>query len=277
MANLSITTAWNEASAFVRREAHLLFPIAFLLGSLPGAAAQLLAPQQPAPGQAPEAGAWMLAVFVSVLIGFVASLAISWLALRPGVSVGEALGRGFKRFLPMVAATMIVSIGVGLLMFLLAIVAVLVVPGAMQGLNNGGAPGPQATTAIGVTLLLVLPILIYIIPRLLLSTPVAAAEDVGPIAILRRSWQISSGNYWKLLGFLLLFILAYLVVSMAIGFVLGTLVVLAAGRPEPGTIAFLIILLLNAVVGAIVTMFFTATLARIYAQLTGGGVAEVFR
>jgi uncharacterized membrane protein len=126
-------------------------------------------------------------------------------------------------------------------------------------------------------LLLVLPILIYIIPRLLLSTPVAAAEDVGPIAILRRSWQISSGNYWKLLGFLLLFILAYLVVSMAIGFVLGTLVVLAAGRPEPGTIAFLIILLLNAVVGAIVTMFFTATLARIYAQLAGGGVAEVFR
>ena len=278
MANLSITAAWNEASAFVRREAHLLFPIAFLIGSLPAAAAQLLAPAPPPPGQAPEAGAWMFAVFASVLLGFIASLAISWLALRPGVSVGEALGRGLKRFVPMLLAMLIIGLGMGVLLFIAAVIAVLVVPGAMQGLNSGGAPGQEAATAIALALLLVAPVVIYIFPRLMLATPVAAAEEIGPLAILRRSWQLSAGNYLKLLGFLIMFIIAYLVVSMAVGFVLGVLVVLVAGRPDPGTIAFFIILLLNAVVQALVSMFFGATLARIYAQLTGGEtVAEVFR
>ena len=44
MANLSITEAWNETVAFVTREAHLLFPVSFLLIALPAGLAQLLAP-----------------------------------------------------------------------------------------------------------------------------------------------------------------------------------------------------------------------------------------
>ena len=42
MANLSITTAWNETVAFIAREARLVLPIAFLLLALPGAAMQLV-------------------------------------------------------------------------------------------------------------------------------------------------------------------------------------------------------------------------------------------
>ena len=34
MANLSITTAWNEAMEFFRREAGLILPVAFLLGGM---------------------------------------------------------------------------------------------------------------------------------------------------------------------------------------------------------------------------------------------------
>ena len=44
MANLSITTAWNETASFVQREARLLFPIAFLLIALPGGLFQMMLP-----------------------------------------------------------------------------------------------------------------------------------------------------------------------------------------------------------------------------------------
>jgi hypothetical protein len=277
MRDLSINTAWNEASAFVRREAGLLFPIVFLLGSLPGAAAQLLAPQQgstPTPG---EAGAWLLVFLAAILLGFIANLAIAYLALRPGRSVGEGLGRAGRRFLPMLGAMLIVSIAAGLLLFVLAMVVTLLMPGAAESMAAGGPPGPEALAAIGIVFLLMAPVLIYVAPRLVLMTPVAAVEEAGPLAIIRRSWQLSKGNFWKLLGFILLFVIVFIVITMAVSFVVGALVVLLVGRPDPGSLAMLIMLLIEAVIGAIFSMFFGATAARLYAQLAEDNVAEVFR
>ena len=77
MANLSITTAWNETASFVQREARLLFPIAFLLIALPGGLLQMLMPAT-VPGQPPEFGAWLLIVPVGIIAGMIGSISISF-------------------------------------------------------------------------------------------------------------------------------------------------------------------------------------------------------
>lgn len=278
MTNLSITTAWNESTAFVRREGHLLYPLAFLLLALPGAAMSLLGPQQqPQPGQVPEPGAWMLMLPVGAVLGLIGQIALSCLALRPGSSVGEALGRGGRRFLPALAALLLVAAGAGLLFFAVTVVVAVLMPEAARDLAAPGPPTQAELGALGLILLIIFPVAAFFGTRLSLMTPVAAAEDVGPIAIMRRSWSLSSGHFWKLLGFFILLGIVVLVAAMAVQFVFGSIIAVAAGRPEPGSLSFVLIVLLQAALNALFYMFIIAALSRIYVQLTGANVAEVFR
>ncbi|MEA3029058.1 MAG: hypothetical protein QOJ53_2436 [Sphingomonadales bacterium] len=264
MALLSISKAWEETADFARREARLLFPVAFLLMSLPGSILQAMAPVT-TPGKAPEAGLWLLFVPVAVVSSLIGGLAISYLALRPGASVGEALQIGLRRVLVLLGAALLVGIAAAVLMIpLILIIALLAAPGVV----------PPALAVIPI--LLMIPVLLLFWVRLILITPAAAAESIGPVALIRRSWQLTRGHYWRLLGFLLLVILVSLVVLMAVGAIGGILVYLVAGQPQPGSIAMFLVLLISALVQAVVSGLFTACIARIYAQLAGTGDQDVF-
>jgi hypothetical protein len=274
MANLSITTAWNETTAFVGRESRLLFPLAFMLVSLPMAAVGAIMPQ-PAPGQAVESGPWLLLLPVALLVSLIGNIAISYLALRPATSVGEAIGRGAQRFLPFLAAVLLLMAAGMILLFVVAIVMVVVVPGAVaQG--AGGVPGPAMLTAIGLTMLVLLPLLLFFGARLTLMTPVAAAEDGNPFAILARSWALTSGHTPKLIGVLLLVGLTVSILSFAVESVVGLAAVAALGSTAPGSTGAFLVQLVLAGLNMVVTAFVTVLIARIYAQLTGSTQAGVF-
>ena len=103
--------------------------------------------------------------------------------------------------------------------------------------------------------------------RLALLTPAAAAGAGGPIALIRRSWNLTRGHFWRLLGFLALALILSLFVLIAAGLIGGILVTLTLGRPEPGSAAMLLILLGAALLQAAVSGLFTAFVARLYAQL----------
>ena len=266
MAQLSISEAWNETAAFARREAQLLFPVAFLLMALPGAVMQLYTPQ-PVPGEMPEPGLWLAFVPVVIALSLIGTLAITHLALKPGSSVGEALQLGARRFLFLFGAALLVGIAAALLLLPLAVIA------AILGGATAGAPTPAA---VGLLLLLFLPVLAFFWVRLVLMTPVAAAEAGGSIAIIQRSWALTSGHFWPLLGFLILFLIVLLVLSIAVGAIGGLLIFAVAGPPEPGSLAMLILLLLSALVNAVVGALFAVVLARIYRQLAGADPAGVF-
>ena len=94
MATLSITQAWNETAEFVRREAGLLLPVSFMLLALPNALMELLILPPPMPGQAPEPAFGCCSSCCSSWPVLIGNVAISYLAIRPGSSVGEALRRG---------------------------------------------------------------------------------------------------------------------------------------------------------------------------------------
>lgn len=268
MAGLSITEAWNEAAAFVRREASLLLPIALLLIALPAVALQLVMPADTA--AEPNLALFVPVLLVTAALGMIGNIAIAWLALHPGRTVGEALGRGARRFLPLLGASLLVGLALGLAVVPFAV---------LVGVAGGAAGAGEEPAALALVVLLIFSVLaILFAVRLMLINAVAAGEDAGPIAILRRSWNLTRGHFWKLLGFILLIVIVAIVLVLAVQGVFGTLVILLAGQPEPGGTAAFLILLLSALVQAVITLFFTTLVARIYAQLAGrSGPAEDVR
>ena len=242
--SLSVSKAWDETAALARREARRLFPIAFVLLTLPSAFLQALAPVTQ-PGAVPRPGLWLAVVPLLIGASLIGALAISALALGEREHFRIAL----RRFLPLLGAALLVALSVALLMTLLILIAAAV---------------PQYTVR---PVLFALPILLYFWARLMLATPVAAAEGGGPVALIRRSWNLTRGHVWRLLGFLVLVLIVSLVVLIAAGAIGGILVTLVAGRPEPGSASLLIILLGSALLQAVIAGLFTVFVARIYAQL----------
>ena len=273
MASLSISRAWSETTAFVQREAGLVLPIAFLLVALPGAAMQYALPAPPQPAAVFDFETWMrdirtVLVFAPVVavLSLIGTIALSFLALRPGRTVGEALQVGGRRFIFLFLAWLLIALAL-----MIAILPLVLLVGAGMAAGSGPSPG-----------LVLLAPLIYVVLilaasiRLILATPVCAAESAGPIAILTRSWQLTRGHFWKLLGFVVLFWLAALVAIFAVSVMIGIVIAIAVGPPVPGSTGAFVVLLLTAVLQAIVTCLFTTMVSRIYAQLAGLGQDEIF-
>ncbi|MFN3389846.1 MAG: hypothetical protein ACK40O_13065 [Allosphingosinicella sp.] len=269
MQKLSITQAWNETAVFVKRDLGPLFTIAFALMALPSIIMQALAPQ-PTPEDPDVGAAFLLLLPVVIVLSLVGSIAITALALRRETVVGSAIAHGFRRFLPLLGASLLIGIAAMLVM-------IPVILAAGISLEDLTAPTPAAVGGLMLAMLVLFVVFIAIWVRLMLMTPVGTNEPVGPIAIIRRSWALTAGHFWKLLGFVLLFGIAAVVVMMVITMVIGIVIGLVAGAPEPGSLSGLLLLIVGGVLNAAFVVFFTTMIARIYAQLAGAGTdAAVF-
>jgi hypothetical protein len=267
---LSLNDAWNDTAAFVKREWRLLAPIALLLNALPMAFAMAMMPKL-SPQTGIEPGLWLIAVPVAAFIGIVGKIAICFLAMSSGRSVGEGLKRGLSRFLPLFALYLLVGLAVGLLFVIVSIISGLLFSGA-----GTQPPSRGALTGIGVLLVLVMgPVLLVISVRLMMAAPVAAAEEGGPITILKRSLDLTRPVFWPLLGFLILTTILSVVIQMAASAIVGIPILLVAGPPDGG-ISQALLLLVGAVVSTLVTVYLTTMVARIYLRLAGRPNADVF-
>jgi len=254
--SLSIGTAWTETAAIAKREARRLFPIAFLLLSLPAALLQLIAPVT-APGRLPEGGLWLSFVPVVLIAGLIGALAISRLALCAGEGAGAAFAHALRRFVPLLGALLLV----GLPGAMLAMAAVLL---------TSVAANPVFSMLAQLVLLI---LLLFVWIRLMLLTPAAALEPIGPAQLLARSWRLSAGNFWRLFAVLLAVAVLSILALMAAGAVGGIAVGLAAGQPQPSTLVTVLVLLVSALLQGAISGLFTAFIARLYAQLAGDGPA----
>jgi hypothetical protein len=263
MALMTIAEAWNQTSAFVRREARLLFPLAFVMVAIPQAMVQSLSGGAAAPGQAAAEASPLMPVLLLPLLAvtMIGNLAISFLALRPGATVGEALRVGARRFLPLFGAVLLIALP-------LAAVAIVIALAIGVG-GDSGTLSPRDSLFV-LTFLLAM---VVIGVRLLLVTPLAAT-GAGPVEMLGRSWRLTGPVFWKLLGFLILAIVVFLVLTLAITAVGGLLIILIAGVPQPGSIASFLVLLLNAALQTLFTVYIMTAIAHIYLLLTDDRARE---
>ena len=271
MTKLSITTAWNESSEYLKHNFGALFTIAVALVVVPTLAMQVLGQGAAPAGEMPAPGLWMLFLPVVLVLNIAGSLAISSLALGRQKLVGEAIAHGFRRCLPMIGAAVILLVGL----------CIVVVPLALlSGITAEDIPAisPAKAGRFLLVLFIGLIILLYFAVRLLPVTPVAANEPVGPLAILARSWRLTAGHFWKLLGFIILVGIVAMVVMLVVTTIFGLLLGLAAGPPDPGTVSALLLLLVTGLVNAAFAVVMATLIARIYLQLAGDAksVAKVF-
>lgn len=259
VAGLSISKAWEETRGTVARNASLLTTVALALFVLPGVVSDLVTPAAPA-GKIPELGAWTIAAGIALLIALVGQLAVIRLAIGSRLTVGEAIGHGARRAPTYFAATLI-----WMLPFLLVGVILF---GVVARDPGSASPG----TALG--LLLLGCVMLFVAIRMLMTSPVASAEALGPVGIVRRSWELTRGHWLRLFGFFLLFVIAVVVAVSAVGMVTGVIAEVALGGTERLTVGALFVALVTQIASAAVSVVLMVMLARIYVQLAGDGAAE---
>jgi hypothetical protein len=272
MSSLSIGKAWDEAKAALQANRRLIVPVALGMILLPAVIASMVEPQVPA-GEQPPPGLWMLVVLAMIIIMFVGQLAMVLLVNGWRGSVGEAIAEAARRAPTLILAALMVGIVV-----ILAFSVILAI-GMGRSIESGQFDWTSISTLGWVLLCLAFVALLYFSVRLLLLVAVVAIETLGPIASIRRVFALTYGHFWRLLGFLLMLMIGFFVVALTVGAVIGALVTLVAGRPEPWSISLLLVALTGGLVQAGFVMVYTAMLARIYAQLSAGqaSVPEVKR
>lgn len=265
MAGLSISRAWDETKAIVARDGKLFVSVALALVALPAAVTGLLSPNGMSDASGPL---WIdIVVLIASLVGLAGQLALIRLALGPSVTVGGAIGHGARRMPVYLLSAILIVIG----LLVLAIPFGLALAATGVPLKAKSVP---MTPAVIFILLLYLAVVIFIGVRLLMSAPAASAEPIGPVAIIRRSWELTAGHWWHLFAFVLLIFIGALAVLLAARAATGVIAGLWIGAIEPMSASALVVALVQALVNAAVTTLFSVMLARIYVQLSGRGEAE---
>ena len=258
MAKLSLSRAWDETRDVLSRDGKLIGTVALALVFLPGVVAGVVNPDSE--GLPKTMGDLLLLTAVAV-IGIVGQLAMIRLAMGMRSSVGEAIRHGLQRAPSYIAASILWLLPFMILAYFLA-------GDAFRSPEN--APPSSVLAAC-----FILIALIIISVRMLMTSPVASAEHAGPVEILRRSWALTSGHWWRLFGFLLMFLLVALIALGAAGAIVGIVAGLVFGSIEAMTVGALFAAFFVELVTTIVTVGFLVMVARVYVQLSGPDHAGV--
>ena len=262
---LSIGKAWEETTAFLAREARLVAPVALATFALPSALGDWAFPG----GNAGAATGWLLLLVTIVML--VGQMTIILLANGWRGSIGEAMGKAAKRLPVLIGALLIAFLPVTLV----------AVAGFGASLASAGITDPATLTPeaiarlpkIGWLLLFLVVFFIIAGVRLFPMSAIAANETLGPIKMLKRSWRLTKGVFWRLLVLVLLLGIVAIVLDLAVTAVVGSIAALAAGEPKAFNLSALLVALASGLVGAIVATVSATLAARVYAQLSEDGTA----
>ena len=266
MARLSISKAWDETRGLLSRNGKLLMTVAAAMFLLPQVISGVVVGAGADAVQGTEAVVLMI---VAALVGLVGQLAIAWLAISPGVSVGEAISHALRRAPAFLGAVVLVIIAFGLIFLVAA--AILMATGVIHAPTAGVEP---AQRDVMIVLLVIFVPFLFLSMRLLPSNAVAAAENEGPIGIVKRSWNLTRGHAGRLLGFIAVFFVGVIIAALAIGVISGVLANILFGSAEPYSLGALALALVNGLVQSAVMLVYVVMLARIYLQLAGDRSAE---
>jgi Membrane domain of glycerophosphoryl diester phosphodiesterase len=162
------------------------------------------------------------------VLGYKVSLAQAWRAGRAGVVVGTSLLLLLVEFVPPGIIALLV---IGLAVAHVAPAAILL--GVLGGIGT-----------------IVYEVLVVI--RLSLTMPALVLERISPVAAIRRSWQLSRGSFWRLLGILLLTYIVVVVVAFVLSIpfeLVETAIAGSAGTSGPA----LVVAAIGTIVAATVT------------------------
>lgn len=193
-----------------------------------------------------------LVVILGLVLGAVLT-AILYTVLR-GAAIGRRtdLAAAWRAARPKVPGVIGVTVLVGLLLMVVAIVGFGLAIGL--GVGIGRVPGALVGIVIG---LAVVVFLVYLTVLLSLATPAYVMEDIGVLAALRRSRDLVSGAWLQIFGVLLVAAIGLTVIGGVLGAIVGVAGAAFTGGAGPGVGFYIAI----GLVSVIVTTFATPYLA----------------
>jgi hypothetical protein len=266
-----IGDVWDSTTDVLAGRAGEIAPIAvaaFVLPSLVQTAVRLYAGSTPA-GQA----AVGLIAIAALIVSIWGQLAVLAIAADPATTRGEAARLAGRR-LP--ANLLVVLVLGGLVLLLTAPIGIALwasgfdFAAAAAGGRAGGAPpivSPGAGLFVALYMLALFAVMLGVGARLFLVNAVVLNEN-RKLGAIGRSFALTRGMTWKLIGVALLFAIALLVTSGAVKAVVGLLFRLLLGAERIATADFV-----ASIAAACVTAAWTVTVqvfaARLYAAVTG--------
>ncbi|MFQ4147169.1 hypothetical protein AAGW05_00490 [Arthrobacter sp. LAPM80] len=225
-------------------------------------------------------GSLVLTSILAVLIQMVLQGALVVPVLRAVMNRTTTFGQMWRLTKPRVGSLVLLAlmyaaaVVIAMAAYIGIVVAILV---SMNAFESDGNP----LGAIGLALLISLPFLavsVWIGTKVLLAPAAIVVENLGPLAGIRRSWQLTRNNWWRTFGISLL----AGVIAGVIGSVITTPVSLLAGfliplmfgtEPSPDQALNAMFIaqglsgLVGALVGAVTLAFQTGVMALIYVDL----------
>lgn len=261
---VSMSAVWDRTTEFLSDNMTAVAGVAALAIFAPAAVKGALDPLK-AGGPGAVWGLTALAIVCGV-ISLWGQLTVTAMALDSSPDTAAARARATRR-LP-------AAIAVLLAVFAVAVVLVLPVIGTLYAsgvdLVRLGQPGAQETMAtaaggfIALYGLLLLPVTIWLLARFVtLATPVVIAENQA-LGALGRSFRLSRGLTWRIIGVVLLYAIVMWVATLAAVTVFGSLFTLLF-KPEGGiTIASVLTALVAALVSTVFSVLGTVFPAKLY-------------
>lgn len=257
----SYSSIWDETVRTLRAHSTLLIAVAGVFLFLPPLIAGYAAPAPQEQGRAEmmayySENFWI--ILVAQLVAFVGNLVLLTLVLDDR---HPTVAGSIRAALSMLPAYLLVTIVSGVMLFAGVVLATL-------PLFLFAAVLPRIMLAIGFFLLL-LP-LFHLMGRLVATGPILVAEGRrNPFDIIRRSFELSRGKGWAIVGLILLVVLAFLLLMLAVTLVFGS-IQLIVDRTTGGNVGAFLLLVLNSAIGAAFNTVLMVLFASIYRRLTNG-------
>jgi hypothetical protein len=273
MPPLSISQAWEETKELLARDGRLLGTVGLALFVLPLAVMGAFVPGGvgTATMSAVEGSSALLILLVAMvlLVILVGQLAITRLAIGPSTTVGGAISQAARKLASYFATGLIVGAALMIVLFIGALLVAATVE--LPATEEQMAQSPGVVLAV----VLMFAVYLFLVTRIIsIAAAVAVSEAAGPIGIIRRAWALTSGHFWRLFGFILLFMVVTGVAILALSSVVGTGLELFVGAIEPISASALILAIVDGLANGAMMLIFALMLARIYVQLSGGGAVQ---
>jgi len=203
---------------------------------------------------------------IAFVLGALASAATAWLISESYLGRDLAPGAALRRAVPRMGGVMVLSLGLGLVVMVSALPALLAVAGggafaglALQEGGNPGQAGAGALLMLAGLALLVVPVFVF--SGLSVATPALVLEDIGAGKAMSRSWALTKGFRLRIVGLLFVVLIVLMIPFLAIGAMGG------AFQAEPSTGSVVLVTVASGLVSLVVGPLLYCVLTLVYYDL----------
>ena len=182
-------------------------------------------------------------------------------------SPADAWHRFSPRFVPVLLATLLigiiefVAIVVVLLVFLIPFILVAVNAASARSYDSASASIGGALSIIFLMIVALIVIACFLTVKFAFTSSAVVLEGLGPVDAMKRSWSLSKGSFWRILGRIWLIGIVTALITSVLGGIVGA--ILGVGAAAADSVGMLVAFsaflsaLLSAVVIPVQSSFYT--------------------